>query len=327
MAEPALPGIIINAGDQPVGVLSRQRLLAALSQPFGREVFIKRPVHELIKSIDISPLILPAETPIATASKYAMSRSDPVRYEPLLVRHENFVGLLDVPDLLTAQATLLEVTLKSKDDLIRQIQRTAEQLSAAREVAQREATHDALTGLPNRKLFLDILEASMAGKRAGMLQDCAVMFIDLDRFKPVNDSLGHPAGDAVLQEAAARLGRIVRRRPAHTVSGLPLLRDTVARLSGDEFAVLLVNISGASTEAEIAQRLLADLARPFKILGVTVHLSASIGILASIDHYDFDRGNSARRRYRDVPGQAAGQGARRNIRAVNARAGRAAAAY
>jgi len=296
LADPMLPGVIINEGSVPIGILSRQSLLAAISQPFGREVFIKRPVREMIKSIDTAPLLLPATTPIAAALKHAMSRHDHIRFEPLLVRDERVVCLLDVPDLLTAQATLLEATLKAKENLIGQIEltaaelqtaldtkaRLADQLSIARETAQHEATHDALTGLPNRKLFLDVLESAMAFMRAGPLRDCAVLFIDLDRFKLVNDSLGHEAGNELLKQVAARLGQIVRR-PSSGGDGAPPA-DTVARLSGDEFAVLLTN-KGPGAEAGVTRRLLAALARPFKIQGVTVHISASIGVLGSINQY------------------------------------------
>jgi diguanylate cyclase (GGDEF)-like protein len=299
LTDPTLPGVIVNQDGRPIGLLSRQSLFAAISRPFGREVFIKRPVNEMIKSIDTSPLILPADMPIAAALLQAMSRPDAMRFEPLLVRYENFVCLLDVPTLLTAQATLLEATLRAKDDLIGQIERTAaelqttleaqarlsEQLSRARELAQHEATHDALTGLPNRKFFLDILEAAIAGRQAGQVHDCAVLFIDLDRFKLVNDSLGHVAGNDLLKQVAGRLRHIVRRHGADD-PGSARARDTVARLSGDEFAVLLVDVGRAGVEAGIARRLLADLARPFKVEGVSVHISASIGILDSIARYD-----------------------------------------
>ncbi len=286
LADPARPGVIILSGGKLFGLLSRHSLLAALSKPFGRELFIKRSVMVMIKGIDVSPLTLSAETPIASALKLAMHRADPMRFEPLLVQNDEVIGLLDVPALLTAQAALLEEALMSKDRLIREIRRTAEELTAARQVAHHDATHDGLTGLPNRKLFLDMLEYAMGARRSGVLPACSVMFIDLDRFKIVNDSLGHEAGNAVLKEVAARLCHALRRDVASKDLPTPIAHDTVARLSGDEFAVLLVSQGSPGAVDQIAQRLLTSIALPFHVAGSTVHISASIGLLPSIDHCD-----------------------------------------
>src|SRR6202034_1340283 len=88
------------------------------------------------------------------------------------------------------------------------------ELSEAKEIAQYEAMHDSLTGLPNRKMFLERLEVALALSKQDPSKDCAVLFIDLDRFKIVNDSLGHLAGNALLQEVAKRLNQMVRKRPA-----------------------------------------------------------------------------------------------------------------
>jgi diguanylate cyclase (GGDEF)-like protein/PAS domain S-box-containing protein len=131
-----------------------------------------------------------------------------------------------------------------------------------------QAFHDPVTGLANRALFADrVAHALRSTVRSGSL--IAVMFIDLDDFKTINDSLGHQAGDAVLAEVAFRLDRA--SRPA----------DTVARFGGDEFAVLLDGVSGSDEAAMIGDRLLAALEAPFDVDGKQVYPRASMGICMS----------------------------------------------
>ena len=228
LSDPTLPGCVIMSDEGVFGVLSRKNFNAALSRPFGREVFMKRPVGELLKIIDVEPLILDEDTTIAQALRLAMARLGEQCFEPLAVKRPASCGLIDVNMLLTAQANLLEQALHAKDELLDEVERTADalrqtvaeqerlakELSQAKEIAQHEATHDSLTGLPNRKLFLDRLEVALALSKQDPSKDCAVLFIDLDRFKIVNDSLGHLAGNALLQEVANRLHQMVRKRPA-----------------------------------------------------------------------------------------------------------------
>jgi diguanylate cyclase (GGDEF)-like protein/PAS domain S-box-containing protein len=127
------------------------------------------------------------------------------------------------------------------------------------------AQFDALTDLPNRHLFQDRLVQAMAqAKRGG--RPMAVLFIDLDRFKLVNDSLGHAAGDKLLKEAAARLAQCVR-------SG-----DTVGRLGGDEFSAILSGLGKPSDASIVAQKIIDALARPFHLDGHETYVSASVGI-------------------------------------------------
>ena len=131
-----------------------------------------------------------------------------------------------------------------------------------------QAFHDPVTGLANRALFADrVGHALRSTVRTGSL--IAVMFIDLDDFKTVNDSLGHQAGDAVLAEVAGRLERA--SRPA----------DTVARFGGDEFAVLLDGVTGSDEAAMIGDRLLNALETPMEVDGKQVYPRASIGICMS----------------------------------------------
>jgi diguanylate cyclase (GGDEF)-like protein/PAS domain S-box-containing protein len=132
---------------------------------------------------------------------------------------------------------------------------------------QHDALHDALTGLPNRMLFLDRLEQAMRrAARRGADVVCAVLFVDLDRFKLVNDSLGHRAGDALLTAVARRLESALR--PG----------DTVARLGGDEFTVLLEEISDVHEATRVAERIHATLADSFTIGGRELVVGASVGI-------------------------------------------------
>ncbi|MGN6380132.1 MAG: EAL domain-containing protein [Gaiellales bacterium] len=131
-----------------------------------------------------------------------------------------------------------------------------------------QAFHDPVTKLANRALFADRVKHALA--RSGRADlTVGVMFIDLDDFKTVNDSLGHAAGDAVLQEVAARLEATVRPT------------DTVARFGGDEFAVLLETAGGSSEAADVAERILDALDKEFQIDGQQIYPKASVGICMS----------------------------------------------
>jgi diguanylate cyclase (GGDEF)-like protein len=136
------------------------------------------------------------------------------------------------------------------------------------EDAMHQAFHDSLTGLPNRALFLDRLEHAHArARRSG--SPIAVLFLDLDAFKNVNDSLGHSAGDELLVLVSGRLRRWVR--PS----------DTAARFGGDEFAVLLEDLDTTTAAEVVAQRILDSLREPFEIHGQEIYVGASIGIASS----------------------------------------------
>jgi diguanylate cyclase (GGDEF)-like protein len=133
---------------------------------------------------------------------------------------------------------------------------------------QHQAFHDVLTGLPNRALFLDRLEHALARarRREGTV---GVLFLDLDRFKLVNDSLGHAAGDLLLVTVAERLKGCLRDE------------DTVARLGGDEFAILLGEVAEPSTALHMAERIIQTLTAPFRLDGHDIVTATSIGIATS----------------------------------------------
>lgn len=139
------------------------------------------------------------------------------------------------------------------------------------EEIRRQAHHDALTGLPNRLLFGDRLEVALtqARRKSGSL---ALLFLDLDCFKEINDSLGHDMGDLLLVEVACRLEEAFREE------------DTVARLGGDEFIVLLRDIRGADDAREMAAKIISALSSPFAINGRDLILTASVGVALYPDH-------------------------------------------
>jgi diguanylate cyclase (GGDEF)-like protein/PAS domain S-box-containing protein len=147
-----------------------------------------------------------------------------------------------------------------------------ERVLAERQLAF-QATHDCMTGLYNRIVFTDHLERAIAQKARAPQYHYAVLYLDLDRFKSVNDTLGHSMGDELLREIAGRLRDTVRKV------------DTVARLGGDEFVILAVNLDHPESVEKVAGRLEANLRVPLSLHGNEVTTSASIGIAVGTGEY------------------------------------------
>ena len=217
-------------------------------------------------------------------SEYQLVRKDGSRFwarlsgRPFDLAHAHGRSVWLVDDV-TARREAAEAVLRARDELeLRVRERTAELAGANAllqgEIAERRqaearvhhmAYHDSLTGLPNRALLADRLERAMlASQRSG--RKLVVMFIDLDRFKNINDSLGHMTGDILLKDVAARLCRAVRAS------------DTVARLGGDEFVVLVPGIRGAEEAATVAAKIIESLTPAFPLEGHVLHITPSIGI-------------------------------------------------
>jgi len=138
-------------------------------------------------------------------------------------------------------------------------------LKESEEVIWNQANFDSLTGLPNRRMFYDRLEQEVKKThRTGL--NLALIFLDLDRFKEVNDTLGHDQGDILLKEASNRLIRCVRES------------DTVARLGGDEFIIILGDLDDAGIVERVAQKILAELLEPFKLDSEIAYVAASLGV-------------------------------------------------
>jgi diguanylate cyclase (GGDEF)-like protein len=133
------------------------------------------------------------------------------------------------------------------------------------------AHHDSLTGLPNRALLNDrLVQMLLQAKRSNEL--CALIYLDLDKFKPVNDTLGHDVGDALLKAVAERLLRMMRKS------------DTVARVGGDEFVVILHSLHNAQEANDIAHKVLHALAQPFSIGKHTLNIGSSLGVALYPQH-------------------------------------------
>ena len=167
------------------------------------------------------------------------------------------------------------------------------ELKQAQEKLVHDAFHDSLTNLPNRALFLDRLERTVARAKRHNDYKFAVLFIDIDRFKIVNDSLGHHAGDELIIEFSKRILHSLRledviSRPAAPYSfnnEWTTKDDTLARLGGDEFTVLLDDLRSPTDSIRVASRIQQSFAEPFLIAGQEVFMTASIGIAASSQSY------------------------------------------
>ena len=169
---------------------------------------------------------------------------------------------------LEADATHRQVLLQANEHLVvatLKAQELAEQVQMAKDKLDHLAYHDTLTGLPNRSLLQDRLnQAIEVARRQG--RTLAVMFLDLDRFKHINDSLGHAVGDQLLVSVAKRLVGCVRQS------------DTVSRQGGDEFLMLLPDIEFAQQAAQFAQKILTALTQPHQVGAQTLHIGVSVGI-------------------------------------------------
>ena len=158
--------------------------------------------------------------------------------------------------------------LESLDDANAGRERLERELAAVREAEEeyrRLAYHDGLTGLPNRTLFHDRLGLAITHSSRSQ-SHLALLYLDIDDFKGVNDSLGHGSGDRVLVELAGRIRAAVRAE------------DTVARVGGDEFVVLLAQVTGAEDAVRVATKVLDAVQRPFRVDGHHVPIAASVGV-------------------------------------------------
>jgi diguanylate cyclase (GGDEF)-like protein len=156
---------------------------------------------------------------------------------------------------------------------VEKLESTGRELEESREHFRHAAFHDALTGLPNRSLFTDHLRVALRRSHQNEKYLFGVLFLDLDRFKNINDSLGHPCGDELLKLVARRLESCIRQT------------DMVARFGGDEFAILLDAIQDASDAVRVAEKVQQAISAPFKLSSHEAITTASIGVALSTSGY------------------------------------------
>jgi diguanylate cyclase (GGDEF)-like protein/PAS domain S-box-containing protein len=222
-------------------------------------------LSEIPHPSDISPLTQPdgRSSRMAAEEKIAAAfRNGTERFEWLHQRKNSNVFPADV--CLTA------LTLSGQPRLLATVRDITDR-KVAEERIQYLALHDALTGLPNRTLLQDRLAIALATARR-QEDKVALLFLDLDRFKDINDSLGHSVGDLFLQEVARRLKRWGREQ------------DTVARLGGDEFLIMLTDVQDIPDAAVAAERLMDAMAAEFVVQGHTLGVSCSLGISVFPEH-------------------------------------------
>ncbi|TAN56435.1 MAG: EAL domain-containing protein [Magnetospirillum sp.] len=202
----------------------------------------------------------------------AEAADTPQELHPLLLRQLRKAGLgLPLPEAMAKLAVLIDGAYREHDNERRRNNRAttlmAEEMTALTDRIRRQAGLDPLTGTANRTLFRERLrEAFAAAAAAGSGQRVAVMFVDLDGFKLINDTIGHSFGDQMLYEVGRRLEGVVRDG------------DTVSRLGGDEFTLLLTAVTQRGEAAFVAARAIEALERPFVLDGNEVLISAAIGI-------------------------------------------------
>jgi diguanylate cyclase (GGDEF)-like protein len=194
----------------------------------------------------------------------------PFEFEEVLVRVENHLALQDAKmEILNLNSRLEQRVQKRTQELEEAMQKLQAEINSRQELQTKLLNivlHDALTGLPNRVLFLRKLESALNRTKQDDNYQFAVLFLDCDRFKVVNDSLGHFVGDELLIAIARR------------IQGSLSPFDTFARFGGDEFAILLENVTGLGMVKDLAEKIIQELSLPFQLSRYEVFMDASIGI-------------------------------------------------
>ena len=271
--DPSVAGFVTNARDvterraaerraaRLIEVLEKSNEVVVLSEPSGRLVYSNPRAKEFLGLGD--------DHDVGELSSFESRERLRDEVMPFVRAHGLWTGELtlrtadgnDVPVIATLQAHRED----SEIVLISTLAHDITDLKRAQNRLEYEATHDALTGLPNRAMFLEVGEQAL-GRAERHKATTAVLFLDLDGFKEVNDSLGHDAGDRVLVEIGRNLRVSVRTG------------DLVARLGGDEFCVLCENVESQAEMLELGQRICNTMALPMSVHGREVKLGASIGV-------------------------------------------------
>jgi diguanylate cyclase (GGDEF)-like protein/PAS domain S-box-containing protein len=275
--DPIIAGIVITSRDVTEQVIAQERVqllsrvleasqeIVTLCDPIGRVLYanaIARKEYGVTVGdtpIELARTLFPDEDQQLESDVLPTLQRDGVWSGEMMLK--NRAGV-DVPVAVTLQVHRVQ---GGDTEIISTIAHDISELKSTQAQLEHQATHDPLTGLSNRPLFQELGEQALArSDRYGTT--VAVLFLDLDRFKPVNDSFGHTTGDELLVEIAARLRGAVRRG------------DVVARFGGDEFVVLCEHPAGQSEMLELAHRLIDAMSEPVEISGVSASVGASVGI-------------------------------------------------
>jgi len=275
--DPAVGGIVLTSRDvtEQRTAEGRVRLLSRVLETSHELVVLCDPHGRVLYANDIARNqygVKEGDAPVQLATSLFSAYEDQLTTEvlPSLQNEGAWSGEFVLRNL-RGEDVPLAVTLQrhrpqgSDAVVISTIAHDISELKSTQAQLEHQATHDPLTGLPNRPLFQELGEQALArSDRYGTT--VAVLFLDLDRFKPVNDSYGHTVGDELLVQIAVRLRNSVRRG------------DVVARFGGDEFVVLCEHPAGQSEMLELARRLIEALSQPVEISGASASVGASVGI-------------------------------------------------
>lgn len=246
--------------------------------PIGRNVLVENMQDGLIvidrtmQIVDINPAACRLLKPVC------LSIGDPISKAGLEITNQfvNYGTRIEI-EWGKDNRRYLEVTTNPLIDQIGNnvgtlgVIRDISELIQMRQRLENMATHDALTGLPNRPFFYDRFDLALANAQREKKKFC-ILSLDLDKFKNINDNMGHLVGDEVLVEVAKRLSSTLRKT------------DTVARFGGDEFTILLWEIIDREAAIHVAEKLLDAIRKPYSIEGKQLHLTASVGIVLYPDH-------------------------------------------
>jgi diguanylate cyclase (GGDEF)-like protein len=239
----ALP--IVRDDGVPIGLVNRYRFLEAISRRYGRDLLGRRPASQFMEP---SPLIVDQHMSLGDLSHIIVEDSAGYIYDGFIITRRGVYAGMG-----TGYSLIRALTERKQAQLYHL------------------AHHDVLTGLANRHHFDESLGHALASAELSTTQ-VGLLFVDLDRFKTVNDTYGHSVGDALLKAVADRMKTCVR-------SG-----DTVTRLSGDEFAIILPGVSGSDSVLAIARTLVDTLAEAFFLEGYELRISCSIGVAVYPHH-------------------------------------------
>jgi diguanylate cyclase (GGDEF)-like protein/PAS domain S-box-containing protein len=264
---------VINSIPDPIFVKNRHQVWVVLNQAYADLIGV--PMADLLEQ-DVHAVFPAAQAQwLRTQDEWVFGRQETQEVE------EEFVNLKGQRFHISTKRSLhrdragnvflvgVIHDITERKSLEEELKRARDQLSQDNSELSYLANHDALTGLPNRKLFLECLQQALeaANQANHPHHQVALLFLDLDGFKEVNDTLGHSIGDLLLQAVAQRLQACLRAGS-----------DTVARLGGDEFVVVLPNVPGPLIARRVAQKILTTLAEEFTISSHAIHITTSIGI-------------------------------------------------